>query len=150
MANTVERKREAQRRYQAKKRLDPDWQEKNWEYMREYAKKNKDRLNSQSSERYYKGNRYSYRLKRLGIKPTPELIEKIESHSGKCDICGAPGDGRWSELSIDHCHGSGMYRGMLCSRCNRALGLFKYDPNLLNAAIEYLDQHRKLIEASFQ
>lgn len=149
MSDAVERKREAQRRYQAKRRLDPEWQEKNREYMREYAKKNKDKLNAQASERYYRSRRYSYRLKRLGITPTPELIERIETHSGKCDICGAPGDGRWGELSIDHCHGSGMYRGMLCSSCNRALGLFKDDPNLLSAAIAYLDKHRKLIEASF-
>lgn len=41
-------------------------------------------------------------------------------------------------LSIDHCHETGAFRGLLCSECNFGLGKFKDDPELLLAAVEYL------------
>jgi hypothetical protein len=41
-------------------------------------------------------------------------------------------------LHIDHCHSTGKVRGLLCMKCNIALGLFKDSLNLLERAIEYL------------
>ena len=38
---------------------------------------------------------------------------------------------------------------MLCSNCNRALGYFKDDIELLKKAIEYLDQFRKMLPNEF-
>jgi len=60
--------------------------------------------------------------------------------AGGCRICGAKGGaGRHGQLHIDHCHETGRVRGVLCHGCNIALGYFRSDPNLLRAAIAYLE-----------
>lgn len=41
-------------------------------------------------------------------------------------------------MPIDHCHKTGKIRGILCSRCNTALGGFNDDIKLLDKAINYL------------
>jgi hypothetical protein len=39
---------------------------------------------------------------------------------------------------IDHCHGKGHIRGVLCGSCNTGLGSFKDNKETLLAAISYL------------
>jgi hypothetical protein len=43
---------------------------------------------------------------------------------------------------IDHCHGKGHIRGVLCGHCNTALGAFKDNTNNLKRAINYLEQNK--------
>jgi hypothetical protein len=50
-----------------------------------------------------------------------------------CEICE-----RTQKLEVDHSHATGEVRGVLCSRCNGALGQFCDDEKLLTKAIEYL------------
>ena len=40
--------------------------------------------------------------------------------------------------SVDHCHGTGRIRALLCRACNAGLGLFGERPERLRAAAEYL------------
>lgn len=65
---------------------------------------------------------------------------------GKCAICykamrvgGKPG---MDQEHIDHCHTTGVVRGLLCSRCNSSIGKFEDNPDLLIAAAGYLMAHR--------
>lgn len=62
------------------------------------------------------------------------IIEAQEFRKGKsCAICGAT-----ESLCVDHCHSTMIIRGVLCSRCNSGLGMFRDDPELLLTAIKYL------------
>lgn len=82
--------------------------------------------------------------KRYGL--TLEQYRMLEAMAtGKCEICQKPARrrGNWradSRLHIDHDHKSGRVRGMLCTDCNRGLGLFGDNPKTLQRAAEYICQ----------
>lgn len=61
--------------------------------------------------------------------------------NGRCFICGGLDNDR--SLAIDHDHGTGKVRGLLCSPCNRALGLLMDDPERARAAARYLEIHQE-------
>ena len=68
--------------------------------------------------------------------------EQYSAQKGVCLICQQPETarirGKAVSLSVDHCHETQRVRGLLCSACNRALGAFKHDANILQKAIDYL------------
>lgn len=67
--------------------------------------------------------------------------EVLELHSRKeCAICGSPAE------HIDHDHESGKVRDRLCAACNRGLGAFQDDPELMRAAAAYVEHHREVLE----
>ncbi len=56
-----------------------------------------------------------------------------------CPICLKPfGDAR--PPAVDHSHGSGAVRGLLCLSCNFALGVLHDDAGWLRRAADYLDE----------
>lgn len=76
---------------------------------------------------------------------TAEEYDRILAlQGGACAVCGqdepnAHGrTGRKFRLAVDHCHVTNEVRGLLCQRCNRAIGLLNDDIGLLEAAIGYL------------
>lgn len=73
--------------------------------------------------------------RRLRIPPRIRR-QLIEAHDGKCAICR-----RETSLCVDHCHATLTIRGMLCGRCNRAIGLLDDEPELLRVAAKYLEAH---------
>jgi len=68
-----------------------------------------------------------------------DIYPKLVEATGECcAICGAErGDGG-RRLAIDHCHTTGVVRGLLCVRCNSAIGLLRDDPDVLANAIAYV------------
>lgn len=80
--------------------------------------------------------------KRYGI--TIDDWQRIyDEQGGVCKICGQPEtkidrrQGVVRSLSVDHCHETNKVRGLLCSDCNTAIGLFKHSEFLLIKAIGY-------------
>lgn len=63
------------------------------------------------------------------------------AQNGTCKICGEQERSR--RLAVDHCHDTGAVRGLLCTRCNTALGLIKDSPQLAEKLAEYLRQAKK-------
>ena len=64
-----------------------------------------------------------------------ELEAVYDASDGKCQICGTV-----EKLHLDHCHNTGKIRGLLCMRCNTAIGRMHDDPELLRKAIAYLER----------
>jgi len=61
----------------------------------------------------------------------------VAKHNGRCAVCMEQPESNFS-LHIDHCHDTGSVRGLLCQQCNQGIGLFKENPSLMQAAINYL------------
>lgn len=111
-----------------------------------------------ASKRYDQGEkRYPvYRrseLKRKYGMTIEQFDEMLESQGGACAICGQEEThvslGRVMPLSVDHDHDTGAIRELLCSRCNKMLGMAGDRCELLFAAIGYLRKHaNKAIEKS--
>lgn len=70
-----------------------------------------------------------------------EYCDMLDAQNGRCAICeseDAQSSRTYGKLFIDHCHTTGKVRGLLCSKCNHALGQLNDDVGLLNKAIAYL------------
>lgn len=70
--------------------------------------------------------------------------EKLRwDQNGLCAICGQPQrKGKTDDLVIDHDHGTGTVRGLLCQPCNLGLGNFEDDIERMEHAIAYVKHHR--------
>ncbi len=80
-------------------------------------------------------HRHYIAVRKYGLSPEA-LAGLIERQSGACAICRLPPQRR--ALSIDHCHKSGEIRGLLCERCNLAIGHLRDSPDLADVAAAYL------------
>ncbi len=67
-----------------------------------------------------------------------EFEALLAAQGDRCAICGGPENGR--QWHVDHHHGSGRVRGVLCDNCNRGLGHFGDDPERLRAAAAYVER----------
>jgi len=62
---------------------------------------------------------------------------------GVCVICEQPERTERNRLlTIDHDHVTGRFRGLLCSQCNRAIGLLQDNPKVIDAAARYIERSR--------
>ena len=77
-------------------------------------------------------------LHRNGLR-VEEWDARLAAQGGGCAICGAP-KGRHGtfRLVVDHDHVTGAIRGLLCDRCNRAIGLLGDSVETLTRAAAYL------------
>lgn len=73
-------------------------------------------------------------VKRSFYKLTQEEIDWLLNNFKRCPVCH-----RKVKLHIDHCHDTGWVRGMLCNRCNVALGMLHDNPKFLARALLYLN-----------
>ncbi|NOR58429.1 MAG: hypothetical protein GQ474_07900 [Sulfurimonas sp.] len=107
--------------------------------QRAYYAANKEARNKRSREYYeknktvlLKGCKYATVKRKYGL--SEEAYHKLMDDA-VCYVCKTSED-----LCIDHCHTSGKVRGVLCRKCNMALGLVRDDKRLLNKMIKYLKE----------
>lgn len=121
------------------------------ERAKQYYLKNKSVLTERQAQRYQEDpDFYRKAVMKSRYKISLDEYDNIlRDQNYGCMICGGTNESGRS-LAVDHDHtccpgkitcGECM-RGLLCSNCNRALGLFKDDPELLKKAIAYLESYR--------
>jgi hypothetical protein len=69
-----------------------------------------------------------------------QAIERKQNYV--CAICSKPPQRR--SLDVDHDHATGAIRGLLCEHCNKGLGHFYDNPDLLILASNYLKQFKSI------
>lgn len=103
-----------------------------------WQRANRDRFNSWERE-YRKTHRNEFReghLKRTFGMTHADYEAMLEAQGGGCAVCGdAPADGK--SFHVDHL--GDEVRGILCVRCNNALGLLRERVDLAERAADYLE-----------
>ena len=108
-----------------------------------------------SAQKEYKKRRYeTYKVQRRTVQRkhkyglTDEQFTKLlGDQCGKCACCGVELDDSWTrqhkhnKLVIDHDHKTGLVRGLLCTMCNKGLGLLGDNLEGLQKAVDYLKKH---------
>lgn len=148
-----ERQAEYKRRYRSK----PETKVKEIEYRRIYnalpevKARRKPRRRAQYNSEYGANTKeYNRMWRRLNKEKTKAYAlkkrQKREDHYARiagrpkpsvCDLC----ERKIGNINFDHCHRRGHFRGFLCDRCNRVLGLAEDDIKLLRKMAAYLSRH---------
>lgn len=123
----------------------PEKAAKQQERRRAYYTANRDRCielekrwRRENPERVRFNDRNKGLVRKYGI--TEHDYQRMhEKQGGLCVICGNPEKAKNRRLAVDHCHGTGRIRGLLCGRCNGALGWFE---KFSTAVTDYLSKHR--------
>lgn len=126
--------RETSRRYEAARRRTPEGRAKRvtWE------KANKERRRAQrKAKRDPARNRDLYLRRTYGISLADE-VRMLLAQKNSCAICRDAFDENPRHRHIDHSHGTGKVRGVLCHRCNTLLGFARENITTLYRAASYL------------
>jgi len=131
----------------------------------EWRRRNHEKWKAQS-KRYYQKNRneilrkrrvrwkkvyheeperfFSYWLRdKYGIT-LDQYNGTLKSQGGVCAICKnsetAERGGKVLRLSVDHCHRTNKFRGLLCCACNTAIAQLRHIPERARSAANYLEE----------
>jgi hypothetical protein len=124
--------------YRRKLYADPTRRERHDALGKSWRQKNRAK-NAANTKKWYDDHRDSQlekmRTRRTGV--SPEVFNAMkDAQNGACAICG--GGPTAKNFHVDHCHESGRIRGLLCSKCNTAIGQLQDDPEICERAAEYL------------
>lgn len=95
--------------------------------------------------------------KRYGIS-VERYLELYSKQLGKCAICSVAvasqvdvaitlarsEKDKNSTAHVDHCHKTGIVRGLLCSKCNTGIGQLQESVDILESAIRYIESAQKI------
>lgn len=139
----------------AKRKADPDRKAKD----RASYERNRERILQRAKDKYAAdpephraasrknytdgGGRDRYMRRTFGISEA-EYEVRFQAQGGLCAICGKAESNRDHRtgairaLAVDHDHASGVVRGLLCRKCNTAIGLLGDTAESVGAAVRYL------------
>ncbi len=100
---------------------------------RRWKAENPDKVRGQHRQRVFGVSRADY-------------ARMLAEQGGVCALCLKPEtvsrNGFPFNLGVDHEHGTGKVRALLCHKCNVSVGLLGEDPTLMRRAADYIERHR--------
>jgi hypothetical protein len=112
------------------------WQQENAGRLNAYRREYRQRPERKVADRE------GYLNRKYGIT-IADYEQMFDSQKGACAICLEPRPEERT-LHVDHDHDTGVIRGLLCFRCNNALGDFREEYELFQRAADYLDRDDEL------
>lgn len=79
---------------------------------------------------------------KFGIK-AEDYANLLSEQNHSCAVCRKHKSSFPKRLFVDHCHKTKKIRGLLCQKCNFAIGLTFESKRILRNAIAYLDKFKK-------
>lgn len=123
----------------------------NLEQVRESGRETVRRRKAKDPEAYlaaakerakrYREKNPLYHIKRFGITPD-QYSAMLANQGGVCAICQSGEKAKHGstvrKLCVDHCHDTGVVRGLLCRDCNIGIGKLGHSSETLRRAADYL------------
>jgi hypothetical protein len=133
------------------------WRANNVEYVRKYSSEyEKNNKQKRSVSRKKRRDADPDKVKHKSLLRTFNLAltdynKMLAEQNNVCAICGKDEvvcfrkSNKTMSLAVDHDHKTGKIRGLLCKKCNTAIGMFYDNIDLLTSAIKYLEKHNAKI-----
>jgi hypothetical protein len=116
------------------------------EYNKRYYQENRDKIlekqrqrranNPEKTREQTRRSERKRKLKKYGLNEL-QYYNLLDDQLNRCAIC-LEKNFYSRDWHIDHCHKTGIVRGLLCHTCNLMLGNAKDDVGILQRAINYL------------
>lgn len=102
------------------------------------------KLREEREERRKRTKRIS-QIKSLYGLTLEQFEDLMDSVGSSCEICKTPlkvggKKGDTDSACIDHCHSTGVIRGVLCRKCNAAIGALGDTTSSVQRAVSYLEK----------
>lgn len=97
-------------------------------YKRGWCRSNPDKMKNEKLK-----NRFGITLE--------QFLSILKTQNNMCGVCGTT----LVQPCVDHCHVTGMVRGVLCRGCNSGVGSFKDSPETLHTAIRWIQGNQQIV-----
>lgn len=128
-------------------------QKQKWrEATRRYIEKNREKVLAADRERKRKKSiddpewreERNYKRRAKGWGGGKKQWDEMFDNQGRvCAICKSDDPNSLIGWQLDHCHKTKVVRFILCTHCNRGLGGFKDDPDLMRIAADVLEEFNR-------
>jgi hypothetical protein len=118
-------------------RASKKYRDANLEKVRKCAREYAQRIRKEHPNETHAKDRKLALSKNYGITED-EYKRLFDQQHGVCAICGRTETGKHGYLCVDHDHKTNKIRGLLCYRCNAALGQVNDNASILEKMIVYL------------
>mgnify|MGYP003112921012 CR=1 FL=1 len=103
--------------------------------MSNWNKENPEKKKANDRDRHLRDKYGESMMEQFGVSGQEGYEFLLRQQDYRCKLCGE----KKKELLHDHCHETGYIRGLLCSRCNTAVGGYEFIIGLGEEAInDYL------------
>lgn len=114
------------------------------ERRKQWRIENKERISEYMKQRWLQIKDSKPHLKKVYGITLEEYNELVNRQDGRCAGCKKTQEQLDHPLHVDHCHSTGNIRGLLCRKCNSALGYVEDSVETLENLKNYLNSDQSV------